>query len=237
MSDFEIFSGFETQDAMDPASFERFKEQMKANGRQVKALQAGEQKQKKQEDRLIRILLKFIHTSQKKDLVLLVSRALEKNIPAIFILGIIILGNEDVQEESGLKVALLKESDGEMQTLPNVQKKSVESERKIIQFSDIEHSLPLKIRIEIDFWGKNLLETAKSISHKVLNRVKNEKSEIEPILIRLTGHVLLEFLQDNKFETEITVINEFAEFLIKGIVRELENEIKGQKQLLTERFS
>ena len=50
MSDLESFSGSDGRgESMDPAAFERFKEQMAAAAAQLKAIQAGEQKQKKKE--------------------------------------------------------------------------------------------------------------------------------------------------------------------------------------------
>jgi len=97
----EEFHGFDQNDKMDAASFEKFKEKMRRAAAQIKAIKREETKRKKKEEELVKILLRFIKTSDKKDLVLLISRTLERNIPANFILAAVLLGNEDVQKEVG----------------------------------------------------------------------------------------------------------------------------------------
>lgn len=65
MGDFESFAGFDSSEGVDPASFEKFKERIKAAAAQIKALKKGEQKQRKKEEKLIKILLKFVKSSKK----------------------------------------------------------------------------------------------------------------------------------------------------------------------------
>ena len=97
----EDFAGFDQQGGMDAGAFERFQEKMRKAAAQIKAIQKQEKKQKKKEQDLVEILLKFIRKSHKQNLVLLISRVLEKNIPANFILAVALLGNEDIQKEIG----------------------------------------------------------------------------------------------------------------------------------------
>ena len=85
MSDFEVFGGVEDTGGVDEASFEKFKERVKAAQAQIKALQKGEQKVRQKEEKLIKILLRFVKNHQKKDIMLLIARLLEQNIPPIFI--------------------------------------------------------------------------------------------------------------------------------------------------------
>lgn len=95
----ESFSGFDSGEGMSEGALEELQQKMKAAAAQIAAIKKEEGKQKKTEDELFKVLLKFINRSDKKELCLLISRALEQNIPANFILAIIILGNEDVQKE------------------------------------------------------------------------------------------------------------------------------------------
>src|SRR5260221_3590095 len=100
MSDLEsFFSNDNRSEGMDPAAFERFKERMAAAAAQLKALQKQEQKQKKKEDELVKILLRFIQTGTRRDIMILVSRLLEQNIPAGFIVSLLLISNEDIQRE------------------------------------------------------------------------------------------------------------------------------------------
>ena len=258
MSDFEVFSGLDQGDSMDPGAFERFKEQMKANAAQIKALQKAEQKQKKKEGKLVKILLRFIRSSQKIDLVMLLSHCLEMNIPAEFLLSVILLGNEDIQKETEVFLALPAgiANDGENRELEPYAENT--ERREIVTQADMTKVLPLKIRIQIDLWGKNMLESALGIPHKILHTIlvqekgipkwllpvsednedesepkNDEKSneKIQPMLIRLTAHVLHEFIQGNGIESDVSVIIEFAQFILRGLVEKVKDQVENQKEL------
>lgn len=64
--DLESFGGFDTGEGMDEAAFEAFKEKMKRTAAQIAAIKKEEKKQKKSEQDLTAILLKFVKTSHKK---------------------------------------------------------------------------------------------------------------------------------------------------------------------------
>lgn len=66
--DLESFIGFDGDEGMSEAAFEKFKERMAKAQAQIAAIKKEEKKQKKKEDELVKILLKFIKTSHKKDL-------------------------------------------------------------------------------------------------------------------------------------------------------------------------
>ena len=105
MADAESFFGREERgDSMDPAAFERFKERMAAASAQLKSLAAQQQKQKKKEDELVKILLKFIQTGQKRDIMLLILRLLEQNIPAAFIVSLLLISESEIQQALGIKL-------------------------------------------------------------------------------------------------------------------------------------
>ncbi|MBI5755152.1 hypothetical protein HZA41_02960 [Candidatus Peregrinibacteria bacterium] len=258
MSDFEVFSGLDQGDAMDPGAFERFKEQMKANSAQIKALQKAEHKQKKKEGKLVKILLRFIQTSQKTDLVLLISRCLELNIPAEFLLSVILLGNEDIQKETEVFLALPAGVSEDLERRHAHSYEESRERREIVTQADMTKVIPLKIRIQIDLWGKNMLESATGMPHKILNTIlvhekgipswqlpifpneedeaepKNDKKnneKIQPMLIRLTAHVLHECIQGHGIDSDVTVIKEFAEFILRGLVEKVKDQVENQKEL------
>lgn len=260
MSDFELFSGFDGSEQIDPASFERFKERMKANAAQIKAIQAGEQKQKQKEDKLVKILLKFIRTSRKNTLVLLISRVLEENVPAAFVLSLILLGNEDIQKETGITLSLHDENvanteriaeerhipreayreKGDDSTQNFIYQSKTDSNdeisaspknRQIARISDMQKVLPLKIRIAIDLWGKNILETGKTNPHKILRATRDREGILKNAVSRLAIHVIFEYLEENGISSEMNVLKEFAEFLLNGVIDQLKKQIESQKEL------
>lgn len=212
---------------MDPGSFERFKEQMKANAAQIKAIQAGEQKQKQKEDKLAKILLKFIKTTKKNDLVLLISRCLEENVPAALILSIVLLGNEDIQEDTGIRLALPPG----FEHLQVTSSTGSITHREVSNVSALHSDLPLNLRLTIDLWAKNILETCKGTPHKILKNILDKEGSLKPIVLQLTTHVLIEYLQGNAMTPELDPMREFTAFLFKGIIHELKQQIERQKEL------
>jgi hypothetical protein len=240
----ENFAGFDQNDGMDAASFEKFKEKMKRAAAQIKAIKKEEKKRKKKEDELVKILLKFIQTSHKRDLVLVISRALEQNLPANFILAIVLLGNEDIQKEIG-KYLMLKGPENQAE------------EEKSLTFFREDKTLPLKIKIEIDQWIKNLIYQASESPQKLLQfaydvvevevaktededsqldsqfgETKTEKTKIiSPRLVQLMAHVIFDFLKQNDIEEDITKLKEFSEFLAKGILNKTQEELGNRPKL------
>lgn len=250
---------------MDPASFEKFKERMKAAAAQIQAIKKEEKKRKKKENELVKILLKFIQHSQKKDLVLLISRTLEKNLPANFILAIVLLGNEDIQKEVG-EFLMLPDMKDKIEAAMNAKdaqgnasSDQVPLSRSLVFFQD-DASLPLKVRIEVDQWISNILYQASESPTKVLQyafdyievedeEMENEDSEDEEIsifggenkknlrkivcrpLVKLAAHVMFDFLQQNTIEEDILKLEEFSEFILKGILAKTREDIENRKEL------
>jgi len=93
MSDFEFFGGGDVAESYDPAAVERFKERIKQNAQFIAALQQQEKKQKGKDDALFQILLKWIKKNQNRGIMLLVAKLIEFNVPAGFILALLLLGN------------------------------------------------------------------------------------------------------------------------------------------------
>lgn len=229
----EEFSGFDAGEGMSAASLEALKEKMAAAAAQIAAIKKEESKQKQKEDELLKILIKFVKTSHKKELVLLISRVLEQNIPANFVLAIILLGNEDVQQQVG-KMLLLK---------------AAESDEKALVFFREDETLPLKLRIEIDNWIKNMLLQATESPQKLIKTVYNielveqpkeydfeeskfeEKKTIKIILIQLIAFVLRDFLEQNKIEEEHSKLFDFAKFILTGILNKIEESLDNRKLL------
>lgn len=225
----ESFIGLDAGEPMSEAALEQLKEKMKAAAAQIAAIKKEEKKQKKKEYDLLKILLKFVKTSQKKDLALLISRVLEINIPANFILAIILLGNEDIRNEAGHYVTLNSD------------------DKSLIFFTGEDQTLPLKIRIQLDSWLKDLLSQAQETPQKLLRNAYKieyieldkeyefeeskyeEKRIIQEPLIQLVAFVARDFLEQNKISEPYSKLYGFSEFILKGILtktEEMTNNIK-----------
>lgn len=252
MSDFELFKGFDAAEGMDEQSFERFKEQMKRNAAQMAGDQKQEQRQKEKEEKLAAILSKFMKKNKKMHLILLISRCLEENIPAPFLLSVVLLGNEEIQEEAGVKLALpeadMKRLEEEVKGGNRDMREISQSSREIIRFDGQASVLPLGVRIAIDLWGRAIFETASINPHKILGRAyeiqeiaedrgqskektKTFRKDFKNILLRLTATVIEDYMNSEKISGDFSVYEELGHFLLKGIMKRLEDQIEEQKLL------
>jgi len=220
MGEFESFGGFEAGEGMDSASFEKFKERMKAAATQIKALKKGEQKQRKREEKLIKILLKFVKTSKKQDIMVLIARLLERNVPAVFILSIVILGNEEYfEDEEGKQVFL------ESQQLQS------ESDGKSLAFFDEEKVLPLKLKIKIDAWMKGIFSQALEHPARLLKTVFDEDRVLILPLLQLSSFILRDFLKKNNQDASYNKLKEFCDFFLNGVMKEVQQKLEETKKL------
>lgn len=217
----EQFIGFDQGEGMSESAFEAFKDQMKAAAAQIAAIKKEEGKQKKKEEELLKILLKFVKTSSKTELVLLLSRVLEQNIPANFILSIILLGNEDIQQSVGQFIMLPKTIPGDNSahadsTASSGTDSTPDSGHALTFFKANDDSLPLKIKIELDHWIKNMLFQAQENPQKLIKTAYlievfelpkeydfedpkyEEKRSTKKVLIQLITYILQDFLKQNQ---------------------------------------
>ena len=194
MSDMEFFAPGEGGESYDPAAFERFKEQIKKNAAAMATAKQQEQRQKQKEDRLAKILLKFIQGNQKSGILMLAAKLLEENIPPSFILSIIILGNEDIQEELKKEIAAdAAQIKGPADGATSDAAQAAHSEFSLaVRFND--QSLPLKIRAEIDEWGKGIFEAGSIIPFQVLETAVQKDGMIKQIVIDCAANVLDDFM-------------------------------------------
>lgn len=238
----EQFTGFDQGgEGMSEAALEALKERMAAAAAQIAQIKKEEGKQKKKEEELLKFLLKFVKTSDKKELVLLISRVLEQNIPANFILAVIILSNAEIIQEIG-----------NFNLLPsgvNSQSDKESSSHALVFFDPQDETLPLKIKIELDTWIKNLLFQAEETPQKLLKNSydlemrelpkewdfeesKYEKIEtIKSVLIQLLTFVMREFLEQHALTEPYEKLYDFAKFIITGILNKTKEGLEGRKLL------
>lgn len=235
MSDLESFTGFDSQgDAMDPGAFERFKERMKAAAAQLKAQQAGEQKQKKTEDELVKILLKFIQSGQQKDILLLVIRLLEENVPAFFIVSILVISNPLIQQELGLTM-LPPPSDNPQnvqgQNSTRNQLQNPADSHSLIEQALPESSFPPHIKLAINIWLQHIYTKAAEHPHKVLKTTLDEKGVLKLTVLQLATFCLRDFFKQQNVEADYAKLKDFISLMLNGIIKKLEETIKDQKEL------
>lgn len=226
MDGMESFLGMDQDKPMSEAAFEAFKDKMAGAAKDLKAWGKGEQKQKAKEDELYKILKAYLQRSGKSSFVLLIARLLEENVPAGFVLGIILLGDKEIQKDLNLNLSL-----------PHGTEEAVENSTMLTLFGIEDQTLPLRAKIEIDYWTKNLLEQALLVPQRIVKTVEEKTQEGQAsgkpklIAIQLTSFVLREFLSQYKLDTEFENVQHFALFVLSGILRQVHTQLDGQNLL------
>lgn len=210
----ESFAGFDSNEPMSAAALEKLQERMRAAAAQMAAARKQEGKQKQKEDELLKILLAFIQNSHKTTLVLLISRCLEKNLPANFILAVILLGNPEIQASTGKFLLLAPTAE---------QIANPESEKHALTFfGQDDQALPLRQKIELDHWIKNLLDQAGENPEKLLRTAYDlaapDAKIITAPLIRLTHFILRDYLESHEHDEDEDKLERFAQFILTGIL-------------------
>lgn len=234
----ESFIGLDQGEPMSEAAFEKLKAKMARAQAQIAQIKKEEGKQKKKEEDLLKILSHFVKTSHKSELVLLITRVLEQDIPANFVLAIVVLGNEDIQKAAGKEFLL---------SAPK--QDAAAQDRALIFFDEEDKTTPLKVKIEVDSWIKGMMMQADDRPHKLLKNAYytemielpkehefdeqeyEEERRIKAIVFRLMAHVLEEFLMSHDQEEEPEKLKEFCEFILRGILNKTQENLDNRQEL------
>jgi len=216
VSDFESFGGFDAGgESYDPASFERFKERMKVAAAQIKIIKKQEKKQKKSEDELVRILVKFIKNGKQKDILILVSRLLEMNVPASFLVAVLLISNKEIQEEVGINL-LPSSAEGA----------AIKSKGNLPDLYIGESLLPLRIKIAIISWINEIDQKINDNPARCIKSLYNEQGGVNNTAIQLCVFCLRDFLNSNSIDHDYDKQKNFVSFFLKDLLLKAKNGIK-----------
>lgn len=253
MNGLDSFFGLDQPEgAISAEKVREYKARMQRNQKAMAAARQQEQRQKKKENNLAAILLRFIQTNQHADITLLVSRCLEENMPAVFLLAILILGNENLQKELGIQLEMdapelnapeipdntteaieeAVEAQEDLESLENPETKGA-----LVLFGQKDHAFPLKMRMSVDLWGKNIWEAMSPIPERLFKTAcvwkGDADAEPEPkaLVIELTTLVLRNYFAANRFEASLEQLKHFSAFFMAGLFKRLKDQVNNQQQL------
>lgn len=229
MADFESFSASESiNQGSSTESFRLFQERMKVAAAQIKAIKAGEQKQKKKEQELIKILTEFIKSrqsdSQNSDYLFHISRLLSLNCPAAFILGILLINFPELQVSTGFALTTFEEAmkagavDGG--TLPDLYLP--------------KNVLTPAMKIALDSWIQELTEIASDHRHKLLKNCLTAPDSWNPAITDFFSFSLQQYLQLYDVLMEKRGLTDFSKFFLAIILKHIQkpfNELNAQSEV------
>lgn len=226
-----MFRPGEGGESSDPAAFERFKEQMKKNAAFIAASKKGEQKQKQKEDRLAKILLKFIQGNKKSSILMAAAKLLEENIPPSFVLSIIVLGNEELQRETEEELKRLI-TGAEHGSGPEPETEEPQYNEFAIATRFANNALPIKLKAEIDDWARGIFEAGSSTPFNTIKTVITDEGLVKKVVIDCGVHVLTDFFETNNGpHVTYDQFFGFCELLFRGVMKRLKEQIENQKNL------
>jgi len=236
MSDFESFAGMEEGEGggAGTEAVEHLREQMKKASAAIKAIQREEKKRKKKDDNLAALLVKLIQgggTSQGT--LALIVQLLAENIPAPFILAILVLGHEDIREEAGNDLKLKNYDDpekkmiaGEKIDLTKEEKRIFKKKAKELKDLDDDEILSPSMRKDIAAWGEAMLAAGFSAPHKTLATVLNENKNIKAPVVQLATFNLRDYFEHHGVEHEYDELWEFAAAVLRTVMTKLNRAAK-----------
>ncbi|MFH1375822.1 MAG: hypothetical protein ABIH35_04100 [Patescibacteria group bacterium] len=201
-------------------SDEVFRDQVKKAQKTQKALKKAEGKARAKDDRLAKVIGKFLQTQSNTAVMLLISRCLDHNIPAGLILGILALVEPEAQKEFEV---VLGES-AQLLEAPQVDK------REIVKAGEF----PPHIKQATDVWGFGLLEFGLTQPTRLLATAVSPEGELFPSLLKLTSFILREYLEKEKVEIEFAKIQTFSEFILQGVLKRISKQMEETRELKEE---
>ncbi|MFA6024764.1 MAG: hypothetical protein WC777_06255 [Candidatus Gracilibacteria bacterium] len=200
----ESFFGLDTQGNGGPESNEQFQEQMRENARAIKNMSGNQAAQKKQEDKLAKILMRFMKDPAKADIVFLVVKLLQENVPGAFILAALSIADPEMEKE-------IMQEFGDA-PLPN---------DSALAAVPGEAFIPQEIKQELNAWGKAILDAGLRLPGKTLQTVLTPDQKLKSLILDLLQFALEEYLQRHGLDFSEDKVRQVALLSIQSVLIKL----------------
>ncbi len=194
----------ETGGGVSEAAREQLAEEIRKATAQQKRDVKDEKRAKKKDNKLADIIHVFIRSEDNR-MSLLIARLIRRNVPVTFVLGLLSLNYEEINEILEKQMSFEEKTSKEL---------ILSKEENLPQlFSD-------EAMRKIDEWGNRLFQNA-SVSPVKHLRTLAQATGVEISAIQLTSFMIQEFLEKNDVKKDFTEIQGFSNFLLQGILKKL----------------
>jgi hypothetical protein len=206
----ESFFGLEEGESQGGAeATEKFREQMRKNAVAITAMGGHQKRQKKKEDKLAQILVRFLQDQSKSDLVFLVVKLLQENVPGAFILATLSIGNAELEKELRASFAQLEAPKGVLAQF------SVDSKLPEVA------KLPPNIRQDLNAWGEGILKAGLMMPGRTLQTVLTSEHKLKSLVLDLIDYSLESYFERHGLEIADSNIRQFALLSIQTVLVKL----------------
>lgn len=237
LENYNSIGGSEGSEGMSEAAMEAFREQMRSASQQLKALQKGEQKRKKKEEKLAKLLAQFLQRkSGKTDLAFQAAHLLALNIPAAFVLSMLLLGDRESQQEltmaakeddKGLEVEVLSSDTQQRITLG-------EEDLALIRTEDEEKSQA--IIDEILVWIDIMYIQARNDVMRMMKNAYDEDQKIHDEIPQFMTTVVTYFMTENGMSVPPENVEKISETMLQKIFTALNENLEKIQALRSKEF-
>jgi flavodoxin len=218
----EIDLGLGKVSEVSQEQLEQFQEQMAQAQAALQKLQKEEGKAKKRDYALANLLSRFVKSNQDQDVLKLIVICLNIDIPVNFIVAILSIGYQEIQDEINLQLKKdpppsLSEKE-EKKFMDGVEKEEGKLESK--QAFDEKH-LPDEVKKRINEWVRDILLLSLENKKKMLETVYEQNMPRQTPL-ELSTKMLERYLLTANIEGSFERIKTFSDYILKGIEKELQ---------------
>lgn len=202
----ESFFGLDTQGGAPGSaeSREAFQEMMRESAKAAAAIGAHQAAQKKQEDKLAKILMRFMKDPKKSDIVFLVIKLLQENVPGAFILATLSISDAEIEQE--LIKDFVSENNNEESALTNFAGETL---------------IPEAIKKTLNVWGASILKAGLLLPGKTLQGVLTPDQKLKSLVLDLLQFSLEEYFHRHGLEFSEEKIREVALLSIQTVLIKL----------------
>lgn len=184
-------------------SREKFQEQMRESARAVKNMGAHQTAQKKKENRLAQLLMRLIRDASRTDIVFLVVKLLQENVPGPFILAMLSIADTEMEKELLEEFKKGNPEESALSTLPG------------------ETFIPDEIKLELNAWGDAILQAGSMMPGKTLETVLNPEQKLKSLVLDLLQFALEEYFKRHGLDFSEDKIRQVALLSIQTVLIKL----------------
>lgn len=218
----EDFFGLDNADGqMSQEAAEKFREQMRKSAAAGKAIAGHHAQQKKKESKLAHIFVKFLQSKGQSDIVFLIVRLLEQNVPGAFILSMLLIS--DTELEKDLEIDLKEKAQSQL------------PENMLEQIDD--ETLPSNVKAELNAWGFEILKSGLMLPNRTLQAVLTPDQKLKSIILDLLVYSLDEYFDRHGLTFDDEKLKQFALISIQSVLiklREAADKMPDEELIETE---
>ncbi len=218
----ESFFGLDNADGqMSQEAAEKFREQMRKSAAAGKAIAGHHAQQKKKEDKLAHIFVKFLQNKGQSDIVFLIVRLLEQNVPGAFILAMLLISDPELEKD--LEIDLKEKAQTQF------------PENMLEQIDD--ETLPSNVKAELNAWGFEILKAGLMLPNRTLHSVLTPDQKLKSIILDLLVYSLDEYFDRHGLVFDDDKLKQFALISIQSVLiklREAADKMPDEELIETE---